>query len=314
MKELYLSENDGGQRLDKFLKKATVGLPDSLLYKYLRKKCVKVNGRHVTDGAHVLSAGDRLQLYMNEDFFVTLEESFRTLVPEITVAYEDERLLVLFKEAGVSCHADDLQKENTLIDRAKAYLFQKGDYRPDEEHAFAPALANRIDRNTAGLVLCAKDAETLRLLSELIRRHKVEKEYRALVWGTPSPKKGTLTLYLKKDEREKRVRVFDNPVPGAKTAVTDYEVLCSDAEKSLLHIRLHTGRTHQIRASFAHIGHPLVGDGKYGVLHGRDNLGFSHQALLSYSVRFVVEDAVHPLFYLNGKTVTAPEVDPVFRP
>lgn len=314
MKRLVIGKNDANQRLDKFLKKTTVGLPDSLLYKYLRKKCVKVNGRHVTDGAVLLCEGDELSLYMNEDFFVSREEHFLTLAPNLCVAYEDENLLVLEKEAGLSCHADELQKENTLIDRAKAYLYRKGEYDPAREHSFAPSLANRIDRNTAGLVLCAKNAESLRALSEMIRGGRIEKEYRALVYGTPSPARGTLKLYLQKDEEQKFVRVFDRMHEGAKTAVTEYEVLESDGEVSLLHVRLHTGRTHQIRASFAHVGHPLVGDAKYADLRGRDTRGFSHQALLSYRVTFRPNETDGCLRSLSGVSVTAKLVSKSFEP
>lgn len=312
MKKLVVLKNDASQRLDKFLKKVTVGLPDSLLYKYLRKKCVKVNGKHVTDGAYVLHEGDELNLYMNEDFFVSAEDSFLTLTPEIDVAYEDEHLLVLEKPVGLSCHADDLQKSGTLIDHAKAYLYRKGEYDPAKEQSFAPALANRIDRNTAGLVLCAKDAETLRVLSEMIRAHRVEKEYRALVYGKPEKAHDTLTLYLEKDEEARRVKVYDAPHPNAKTAVTEYEVLSFDGEVSLLHIRLHTGRTHQIRASFSHVGHPLVGDGKYADLRSRDVRGFSHQALLSYAVTFRVAQGEEALAYLDGMRVIARHAPRIF--
>ena len=313
MKKLVVGKNDADQRLDKFLKKATVGLPDSLLYKYLRKKCVKVNGRHVTDGAVFLHEGDELSLYMNEDFFVSREEHFLTLEPNLSIAYEDENLLVLEKEVGLSCHADDLQKENTLIDRAKAYLYRKGEYDPASEHSFAPALANRIDRNTAGLVLCAKTAESLRILSQMIRFGRIEKEYRAFVYGTPEPRKGTLTFYLQKDEEQRLVRVFDHPREGAKTAVTEYEVLESDGEVSLLHIRLHTGRTHQIRASFAHVGCPLVGDAKYADLRGKDTRGFSHQALLSHRITFRPNEEDGALSYLAGVSVTARSLSETFE-
>ena len=312
MKTLVVTKNDASQRLDKFLKKATVALPDSLLYKYLRKKCVKVNGRHVTDGAFVLSEGDVLSLYMNEAFFVSAEESFLTLEPRLCVAYEDEHLLVAEKPVGLSCHPDEVQKEKTLVDHLKAYLYRKGEYDPARENSFAPALCNRIDRNTEGLVLCAKDAETLRTLSEMIRAHRVKKEYRALVYGCPQEKQGTLTLYLQKDEDTRTVHVFDKPRPGAKTAVTDYEVLEERGDVSLLHVRLHTGRTHQIRASFAHVGHPLVGDAKYADLRERDTHGFSHQALCAFALSFEPDGEDAPLAYLSDVRVSLKDPAPAF--
>ncbi len=313
MRELIVGKNDAGQRLDKFLKKATVGLPDSLLYKYLRKKCVKVDSKHVTDAAFVLREGMRLCLYMNEAFFVRAEESFLTLTPRLSIAYEDENLLVVEKEAGLSCHADEVQKEHTLIDHCKAYLYQKGEYDPGAEQSFAPALANRIDRNTTGLVLCAKNAQALRTLSEMIRAHRVKKEYLALVYGTPESPAGRLTQYLLKDETQKKVTVYDRPTPGAKTAITDYRVLKTNGEVSLVSIRLHTGRTHQIRAGFAHIGCPLVGDGKYADLKGRSRYGFKHQALLSHRVSFEPNEEDAPLSYLKDVSVEISEIPSAFQ-
>lgn len=311
MRTLTIGFNDAGQRLDKFLKKTCTALPDSLLYKYLRKKCVKLNGAHCTDGAVILNEGDTLALYMRDEFFVPAERNFLTLKPDLSVAYEDEHLLVVEKPTGLSCHADDTQKEHTLIDFCKAYLYQKGEYDPENEQSFAPALCNRIDRNTKGLVLCAKTAPALRALSRMIRENRVEKEYRALVYGAPAPKSGTLTFYLEKEESRKTVRIFESPRPGAKTAITDYETLKTENGVSLVKIRLHTGRTHQIRASFAHIGCPLVGDSKYGDCRGRDTLGFSHQALFARSLTFRPNGTDAPLEYLDGVTVTA-SPDPRF--
>lgn len=311
MRTLVVGANDAGQRLDKFLKKTCTALPDSLLYKYLRKKCVKLNGAHCTDGSVFLRAGDTLSLYMSDEFFAPADESFLSLAPDLCVAYEDENLLVVEKPEGLSCHADEVQREHTLIDRCKAYLYQKGEYDPSSEQSFAPALANRIDRNTKGLVLCAKNAPALRALSQMIRDRRIEKEYLALVSGTPDPLSGTLRFFLLREEKEKLVRVYESPRPGAKTAITEYAVLKTENGVSLVRIRLHTGRTHQIRASFAHVGCPLLGDAKYGDFHGVDTRGFSHQALFAWSIAFhpAPEDA--PLCYLNGVVVTA-KPDPRF--
>ena len=303
MKEFRIGPNDAGQRLDKFVLKATVGLPKSLLYKAIRTKKIKVNRKRCEIG-QLLCQGDTVQMFLSPDFFGEREERFLTLKPALTVVYEDENLMVCDKPVGLSCHADEAQETGTLIDHIKAYLFQKGEYCPDRENSFAPALCNRIDRNTSGLVIAAKNAMALREINEMIRARTVEKEYLALCHGK-APDRDGIRLYLKKDSEKNRVSVSDKPREGYLTAVTDCKLLSysEKTDRSLVQIRLHTGRTHQIRATLAHLGHPLVGDTKYGT--HRDGI-FSHQALRSHRLVFHPQEN-SPLFYLADKEILAPK-------
>ena len=302
MKAFVIGPNDAGQRLDKFAEKATSSLPRSLLYKAIRTKKIKVNRKRCEPG-QILTEGDTVQMFLAPEFFGEKDEAFLRLVPRVNALYEDENVLVVCKEEGQSCHSDETQATGTLIDHIKSYLVKKGEYRPREENSFVPALCNRIDRNTSGLVIAAKNAAALRAMNDMIREHRVEKIYLAWITGA-LPEAGTVTLYLKKDETEKRVAVSDTPRPGYLTAVTDYRPLATRGDRQLLEVRLRTGRTHQIRATFAHLGHPLVGDAKYG--RDKNDPDFPHQALRAQTLIFHPEDG-SPLSYLKDRRVDAPE-------
>ncbi len=307
MKEFIIGTNDSQQRLDKFVLKATMGLPKSLLYKAIRTKKIKVNRKRCEAG-QMLQEGDTVQMFLSPDFFGERQARFLSLTPDLSPVYEDENLLICDKPVGLSCHADETQDTGTLIDHIKAYLFQKGEYCPSQENSFVPALCNRIDRNTSGLVIAAKNAVALREVNEMIRRRCVEKGYLALCHGK-APTRDSIRLYLKKDSEKNKVFVSRVPREGYLTAITDCTLLSYNKEKdrSLVEIRLHTGRTHQIRATLAYLGHPLVGDTKYGTVR---DAHFLHQALRSHRLVF------HPaeqssLFYLAEKEILAPE-DPLF--
>ena len=316
MRQLTIGPNDGGQRLDKFLAKTFRTMPNALLYKYIRKKCVTVNRKKVTE-SYILQTGDVLSLFIRDEFFEETpeREAFRRLLGEtasLSVAYEDENILIADKPAGMLVHADEGEQIHTLINLIQAYLYQKGEYRPEEENCFAPALCNRIDRNTEGLVIAAKNARALAEMNEIIKRRKVEKTYLAAVHGVLPAREGELRNRLEKDERTNTVRVSAH---RGKEAVTRYRVLRTDRKQqlSLLEVSLLTGRTHQIRVQFASIGHPLLGDGKYAVNKEDRAAGFTHQALCSYSLRFfpdrfLPEKEEFPLLaYLYGKEIKAKE-------
>ncbi len=311
MKEIRINKNDAGQRLDKFLLKYMKNLPQSMLYKGLRKNCVKVNKKHIKDGGFMLSEGDVLNLYFKDEFFPELQtkEPFMTIKPKIDIIYEDENIVLLNKKSGVNVHADDEGDTNTLIEHLKAYLYQKGEYNPEEEYSFTPALCNRIDRNTSGIVIAAKNAEALRIMNEKIKLREMKKFYLLIATGTFEIKKARLTGYLFKDEKKKIVYVYDAPKKGAKKIITDYRVLSQKDGNSLVEAELITGRTHQIRAHFASIGHPLLGDGKYGSNKLNRGSGFSHQALCSYKLRFNFTTDAGILSYLNGMEFSVPSVD-----
>ena len=220
----------------------------------------------------------------------------------------DENLLLVDKRPGMSVHADETEKVNTLINHIQAYLYQKREWNPKWENAFAPALCNRIDRNTGGIVIAAKNAETLRIINEKIRAHELEKSYLCITVGRPKQPEGKIEGFLLKNEAKKEVRFFHKPVPGGKTAVTLYRTLESRGGLSLVECRLLTGRTHQIRVSMAEIGCPLLGDGKYGKGDVNRRYHETRQALYSYKLRFDFPTDAGLLNYLKGQEFTVENV------
>lgn len=310
MREIVIKKNDAAQRIDKFLTKYMCGIPRAMLYKGLRKNYVKVNGRHVRDGGYMLCEGDVVRLYFKEEFFSDkrTELSFMTIKPCLEIVYEDENIILIDKKPGVNVHTDNEGDTNTLIGHLKAYLYQKGEYDPKEEQSFSPALCNRIDRNTGGIVIAAKNAEALRIMNDKIKNREMKKMYLLIASGIFDKKKGRFKNYLLKDEQKKTVFVYDSPREGAKTAITDYRVIAQKEGNSLVEAELLTGRTHQIRAQFAHAGHPLLGDGKYGSNKINRGTGFYHQALYSYKLKFTFETESGILSYLDGKEFSVKKV------
>lgn len=309
MRELHIGKNDAGQRLDKFLTKAVKGLPQSLLYKYIRTKKIKVNGGRAQQNQQLV-AGDTVTLYIRDEFFDTPEKDQSALAnirPKLSIVYEDENILLLNKRPGVLVHEDTAGGENTLILHVKAYLYGKGEYDPACEQSFAPALCNRIDRNTGGIVIAAKNAEALRVMNEKIKQNEISKFYLCAAHGVFKKKADELHGYLRKDSANNQVTVSDKPLAGGKNIITRYRVLSQKNGNSLLEVELVTGRTHQIRAHLAHIGHPLLGDGKYGVNRNERGRGYKHQALYAVRLRFDFADDGGALSYLRGKEFSIPE-------
>ena len=301
MHELIIKKNDAGQRLDKFITK-TLDIPPSLLYKSIRTKKIKVN-RKRAEANLILEEGDTVQCFLSEEFFKceTDDTSLARITPHLDIVYEDENILLLNKRPGISVHEDEKGSTNTLITHIQAYLYQKGEYNPNDEQSFAPALCNRIDRNTGGIVIAAKNAKTLRVMNEKIKKREIDKFYLAAIHGIPKKKSDTLTAFLRKDSEKNIVKIYDtNPPRDAKRIITKYNVIASKSGLSLIEVELLTGRTHQIRAHMAHIGHPLLGDGKYGINKSDKAQGYKYQALYSYRLRFSFTGDETHLEYLNG--------------
>ena len=269
MREYYITKNDSGQRLNKFLEKAVPLLSGGMMHKYLRLKRIKVNNKR-TEAAYKLAEGDSVQLYLNDEYF-------------------------------------DAPKEEEAFRRIKTPRVS-GAWNPDDAASFAPALCNRIDRNTGGIVIAAKTAEALRILNDKIKDREMEKRYLCIVHGRPKPPEGLIENYLRRDEKRKQVTLHRTRVPGAKTARTRYRTLTSHGRLSLVECELLTGRTHQIRAHMASIGCPLLGDGKYGTNELNRPYGETGQALYAYSLTFRFAQDAGTLQYLNGKTFKVKDI------
>lgn len=310
MKEIQIRKNDAGQRLDRFVGKAVPLLPESLLQKYIRLKRIKRNGKGTKRDVRLVE-GDVLQLYINDEFFEKPTEHnawLKITTPRLDIVYEDENILLADKKPGVLCHSAGEWSWDTLISNIQAYLRQNGQWDPKAENAFTPALCNRIDRNTGGIVIAAKDAETLRVINEKIRDRELDKRYLCITVGRPRKPEGRVECFLLKDEQKKQVSVYHKPIPGGKTAITDYRVLETRGELSLVEIGLETGRTHQIRATMADLDCPLLGDGKYGRGDVNRRYGETRQALYAYKLTFDLPTDAGHLNYLRGQSFTVENV------
>lgn len=308
MKEFIITKNDASLRLDKFITKNCPTLPTSLMFKYIRTKRIKVNGKRAESSTR-LNVGDTVSAYINDDFFrkVAPTYDFLSAPSKFDIVYEDENIILADKKQGLLVHPDKNEYTNTLIARIKHYLYDKGEYNPEDENSFSPALANRIDRNTGGIVIAAKNAEALRILCDKIKEREIDKRYLTVVHGTPKKKSDLLEGYLEKDESRNLVFLSKKSNDKNKFVKTKYTVLQSKNNLSLLEVELLTGRTHQIRAHLAAIGHPLLGEGKYSKSNDK-KLGFDKQALYSYSLKFDFKTDAGILNYLNGKRFTVKEV------
>lgn len=305
MTEITIQKNDAGQRADRFLSKAYPNLKSSLVCKLMRKKRIKLNGAKAEPNV-ILKEGDVIRFYLSDELLAKETKNsgdvdFRDISAEINVIYEDDNILLIDKPAGLVVHEDNDNSVDTLINRVLSYLYQKGEYDPERENSFVPALVNRIDRNTSGIVIAAKNAESLRILNQKVRDREIQKLYLCEVIGTPKPEAATMTAYLKKLADENRVIISDKKQDGFLTIKTKYRVLKSSGELSLVEVDLLTGRTHQIRAHFAHIGHPLLGDGKYGDNALNKCYHAKTQALCAFKLVFKFTTDAGALEYLNGR-------------
>lgn len=299
MREFTVEQRDDGRRLEKWLPSVAPGLTFGALRRFIRLKRVRVNGKPAKDGA-VLACGDNVRVYIEDEYFEKPHRENRLLAgfrTHLDVVYEDENILIADKRPGMRVHADDEEKVDTLITHIQAYLYQKGEY---DGEGFAPALCNRIDRFTGGLVIAAKNSAALHIMDMKIRNREISKYYLCAAAGRILPEEGALKGYLLKEG--KRVRVLAKNAPGAQYAETKYRVLSFDGGASLVECELVTGRTHQVRAQFAAAGHPLIGDTQYGNPDINKNYGGNFQQLYAYRVAFDFTTDAGELEYLKGKS------------
>ncbi len=310
MKEFVINKNDSGQRLDKYITKSVPLLPQSLMYKYIRSKRIKVNNKR-SEISYRLKENDVISMYINDEFFeqVKPKYDFLNAGKTLNIVYEDENIILIDKPTGLLSHPDEGNYTDTAITRVKRYLYEKGDYKPDEENSFAPALVNRIDRNTSGIIIGAKNAESLRILNEKLKNREMHKLYLCVVIGKLKKESGIIEGYLEKNEKQNKVYVSDKGNDKTKHISTKYKVLGYKDGLSLLEVELLTGRTHQIRAHFSHLGHPLLGDGKYGTNAQNKNFGgYKKQFLYSYKLKFDFQSDAGILNYLDQKEFVVQDV------
>ena len=320
MKEFLINDNDSGQRLDRFVAKAVPLLPGSLAQKYIRIKRIKVGGKGIRRD-YILRAGDVVQMYVNDEFFEEGNAHIRTSGKSntarfFTIVYEDEHILLADKKPGILCHSGGLDGGEALISAIQSYLFQNDQWRPAEEKSFAPALCNRIDRNTSGIVIAAKTAEALRIMNEKIRQREIDKHYLAVVHGCPAPDSGRLEGHMTKDTDKNLTLISAAPQPGSKAATMEYKTLAYSGNLTLLECLLITGRAHQIRAQLSDMGYPLLGDIKYGGERINRPYGERIQALCAYKLVFSFRKSAGVLSYLTGKSFVlsnVPFVDKYFE-
>ncbi len=309
MKSFTINKNDANQRLDKFINKSVPLLPKALMYKYIRIKRIKVNGKRAEISTR-LNIGDIVDMYINDEFFEKspTEYDFLKASKNLDIIYEDENIILCNKKVGILSHPDDQEYIDTLIGRIKRYLYEKGEFNPEDESSFTPALVNRIDRNTGGIVIGAKNADTLRVLNQKMKDRELHKFYLCIVHGEIKSKSGILEGYLVKDENKNKVTVSKRKFADSKEILTKYNVLDTQDDLSLIEVELLTGRTHQIRAHFASIGHPLLGDGKYGTNALNKKYGYKKQFLYSYKLVFDFTTDAGMLEYLNHKEFEVSDV------
>lgn len=310
MKEFIIAASDNGKKLDKWLIREMPAVTMGMRQKYFRLKRYKLNG-HPAKADSRLAAGDVLQIYLSDADFVRPERQdpfLSKIRPQLSILYEDANILIADKRPGLMAHPDATEKVNTLLTHIQAYLYQKGEYDSMDKRAFAPALCNRIDRFTGGIVIAAKTEAAMHIINDKIRTREIEKYYYCIALGEFRRKAGTMDNYIIKSPNQKKVRVSLRYEEGAQHALTKYRALAHRDGLSLVECELLTGRTHQIRAQMAFAHHPLLGDNQYGDPRRNEKYGRSFQALYAYRLKFAFTSDAGILNDLNGREFIVPEV------
>ncbi len=309
MRTLTVNKSQANKKIEKIIKEAFPNMPVNAMFKAFRKKDIKVNGVRVKED-YIVSPGDKLDIYITDNILDGAPvNNGHSLNRGFSIVYEDENILIVNKEPGIPVHPDRSQSANTLIDLVRDYLAEKGEFNPRSRSSFPPSLCHRLDRNTGGLIIIAKNEESLKILLDKIKNKEIKKFYQCLIKGKLKNDSGELKAYLTKDEKKSRVFISEKPSRDSLEIITRYRLLSCNNEISRLEVELVTGRTHQIRAHLAYIGHPIVGDGKYGSNSFNRSQGARYQSLWAYKLVFDYKSG-GILNYLKGKKF---EVTPDFK-
>ncbi len=312
MIEININNDNENQRMDKFLLKYLNKANKSFIYKMLRKKNIKLNGKKA-NGNEILKKGDNVALYLSDETINKFREykkdysNYRGLNKE-HIIYEDENILVINKPVGVIVHsATNDEKENTLINSIIKYLIKTNSYNPEESNGFKPAICNRLDVNTSGIVVAGKNLRAVQELNEIFKTKKVDKFYETIVVGNIT-KDGEVKGYHQKDEDTNKATIYkENKTGDLKPVHTKYFNIKNNGEFTLLKIKLITGKTHQIRASMTSINNPIIGDRKYGDKYANEIMKkkYSLKNQLLHARSLTIKDSEGVLSYLNGKEFKA---------
>lgn len=305
MNEIMITSNEAGQRLDKFLRKYLTEMPLSAIYKSIRTKQVTVNDKKGSE-KYSLNEGDILKFNFEIEKMKKLKNlNFLNIEYDFKTVFEDANIIVVEKKPGVLVHPDE-GGDITLTEQVMSYLYDKGEYKPEEEKTFSPSPCNRLDRNTLGLVIFAKNYDTLKIVNECIKNGDVKKYYTTIIKGKIAD--GVYHAFILKDENKNKVKIYEDKVPNSKEIITDIKTVDTIGTYSQLDIDLVTGRSHQIRAHLAYKGNPIIGDGKYGDRKLNsfflNKYGLDVQLLIAYKIIFT--KTYGNLKYLEGKTIIMP--------
>lgn len=300
MKTIIINKNDVNKRLDNFLFKLFPNISKSNIYKLIRNKSIKLNDKKI-DFNYRLMLNDEIKIYINMNN-KPLDYLFTQTKPNIKVIYEDNNIIIINKDVGQLVYDEKNKLNETLLNKVKHYLYLKKEYNPELENSFTISAAHRLDTNTRGLIIFAKNAESLKELNYIFKEKLIIKSYIALVYGIIK-KNGIINCFIKKDENKNIVYCsYDKKDKFYKESITKYNVIQTIKNKfTMVDINLITGRTHQIRASFNLLGYPLVGEKKYISKYIDKDFRFKHQCLISYKLKFKNLYELNKLKYLSNK-------------